>query len=262
MNLSSSNLLYGADRRILAKLLKVPGAAGYPISNDARMLDLGCGNGNTVYALREMGYNVRGCDIQFQEGPYCEQLQGQQLIHKIETAPYRLPFDADAFDYVFSQQVFEHVQDYDGTLAEIRRVLHPDGVSLHIFPSRLRPIESHVYVPFASVFCPYGWLLLWAGLGVRNSFQRGLNPRKVALRNRIYLMTKTNYLSRREIVRFVRGHFEEYYFSEGAAMRYSRLAQLYPILRLVPGMGMILSTFQTRVLLLARPRAGYDGADR
>ena len=256
MNFSPSTPLYAADRRILTKLLKVPGAAGYPIPSDAGMLDLGCGNGNTVYALREMGYNVLGCDIQFKEGPYCEQLQRQRLIHKIETAPYRLPFDVAAFDYVFSQQVFEHVQDYDGTLAEIRRVLRPGGSSLHIFPSRLRPIEDHVYVPFAGVFRHYVWLLFWAGLGVRNSFQCGLNPLEVARRNRIYLMTKTHYLSRPKIVRFVRRHFEEYYFCESAAMRYSRLAQLYPLLRLVPGMGMILSMFQTRVLLLTRPRAG------
>ena len=236
----------------MAKLLGILGDVGYPLPDDARILDLGCGNGDSVQALRERGHEAFGCDFQFKEGPHRERLERQRLICKIEAEPYRLPFRRQLFDVVFSQQVLEHVQDYDGTLAEIRRVLQTTGVSLHIFPSRLRPIESHVHIPFASVFQHYGYLLLWAYLGVRKSSQRGFSPQEVARQNAAYLAANTNYLPRREIVRFVRHHFDEYQFCERTALRYSRLAPLYPVLRFVPGIGRILSTFQTRVLLLVR----------
>ena len=234
----------------IEKWVKVPAAMGYSIPGNARVLDLGCGNGNGVQTLLEMGYDAVGCDLQFNPGPYCERLQRAGLIRQIDPAPYRLPFDDAEFDGVFSKQVLEHVQNYDETLAEIRRVLRPTGVSLHVFPSRGRFIEGHVHVPLASVFRLSWWLLFWAWLGVRKHSQRGWTPEKIARRNRYYLTTQTNYLTRREIVHVVRRHFKTYAFCEREAIPYSRLAPLYPVLRVVPGFGQILSSFQTRVLLL------------
>jgi SAM-dependent methyltransferase len=240
-----------ADRG-LEKLLGVPRDLGRPLPGGGRLLDLGCGSGSRVQALREQGYDACGCDLQFKDGPHRADLERQGLIRRIGLAPYRLPFDDGDFDFLFSEQVLEHVRNWDETLAEIHRVLRPGGTALHVFPSRLRPIEGHVHVPFASVFRPYGWLLLWARLGIRKSSQRGLSAREVARQNRDYLEAHTNYLTRAEIVRFVRRHFDEHRFCERAALRYSRLAPLYPVLRFLPGLGWILGTFQTRVLLLGR----------
>ena len=48
-------------------------------------------------------------------------------------------------------------------------------------------IEGHVYVPLASIFRPYWWLLLWAWLGVRKDSQRGWTPEKAARHNYQYL---------------------------------------------------------------------------
>ena len=45
-----------------------------------RALDLGCGNGNSVQALSEIGYDVLDCDMQSKQGPHREQLQRQRLI--------------------------------------------------------------------------------------------------------------------------------------------------------------------------------------
>ena len=242
--------------RTLRKLLSVPGDLGHPVPDGARVLDLGCGNGNTVHALRAMGYDAVGCDLKFKKGLHRDHLERQQLITTIEPEPYRLPFDDNTFDFVFSKQVLEHVQNYDETLAEIRRVLRPTGVSLHVFPSRWRPIESHVHVPFASVFRPYWWLLFWAYLGIRKASQRrrGFGPSEVARRNREGLTTHTNYLPKREISRFVQRHFDEHQFCERAALSYSRLAPLYSALPLCHWLrSAYLSTFKARVLLIAKP---------
>ena len=51
--------------------------------------------------------------------------------------PVRLPFDDASFDAVLSCGVLEHVQDPDGSLDEIRRVLRPGGAFyLYNLPNR------------------------------------------------------------------------------------------------------------------------------
>jgi SAM-dependent methyltransferase len=46
-----------------------------------------------------------------------------------------LPFADSAFDVVFSSHVMEHVVRFDELQAEIRRVLKPDGIAVHVVPS-------------------------------------------------------------------------------------------------------------------------------
>ena len=67
----------------LAKLLGILGDVGYPLPDDARILDLGCGNGDSVQALRERGHEAFGCDFQFKEGPHRERLERQSPARSI-----------------------------------------------------------------------------------------------------------------------------------------------------------------------------------
>jgi hypothetical protein len=103
----------------------------------------------------------------------------------------------------------EHVQDHFAANTEIARVLEPGGVSLHIFPARWKPLESHVRVPFAGVWQERWWLSAWARLGVRTSAQRGLSNREVTTRNYNYLQTRTNYLTHKELLAAFGPHFAE-----------------------------------------------------
>jgi len=50
----------------------------------------------------------------------------------------RLAFPDDAFDFIFSSLVFEHIGDVPAAVAEVNRVLSPGGVAwinIHLFPS-------------------------------------------------------------------------------------------------------------------------------
>lgn len=60
----------------------------------------------------------------------------------------RWPFEANAFDIVFSHHVLEHVQDLDSFMVEQHRVLRPGGRAIHVFPSSRLMIEPHLDVPF------------------------------------------------------------------------------------------------------------------
>jgi ubiquinone/menaquinone biosynthesis C-methylase UbiE len=72
-----------------------------------------------------------------------------------------LPFDDDTFDFVCSNQVFEHVEDLPGTIDELARVTKPGGVHVHVFPSLELMKESHLGVPLVH-WLPAGMREAWA----------------------------------------------------------------------------------------------------
>ena len=228
---------------------------GYGAAEGSMILDFGCGDGSGVAGLRERGYEAYGCDLKFREEDDISSLAGSGHVRLIETAPYRLPFDDGLFDIVYSCQVFEHVQNYRETLREIHRVMKPGGVSLHIFPSRYRPIESHFHVPLASINMNYQYLHFWARLGVRQDRQKGMSAEEVARYNFTALNERTNYLSKKEIVSFVGEFFAGCRFCELLASRHSRLAPVYPVFSRIPFASQLLSTFQTRVLFFSKSPA-------
>ena len=93
-------------------------ANGFVLPDGARVLDLGCGNGSGVAALLALGYEAVGCDLRLRKsGPHRDRLYREGRLRVMES-PRRLPFDDETFDGVFSQNVLEHVQDYEATLSE------------------------------------------------------------------------------------------------------------------------------------------------
>jgi SAM-dependent methyltransferase len=222
---------YAADRQ-----LEMWRRIGCTPSAASRLLDFGCGAGERVDEFRRLGYQAFGCDVMLPPRPVGQLLDYMQqgVIRPIAASPYRIPFDDDSFDLVFSVTVFEHVQDYDSALAEIRRVLKPGGVAVHVFPPPWKFLETHVFVPYASVFRPWWWLYLWALLGVRNRFQRGYSARRTADVNRAFLQRETNYLPKRRIREHVRRHFDECLFVEEAAFPRRRFAFFSRVRFLLP----------------------------
>lgn len=95
----------------------------------ARVLELGAGTGWQMLALRRLGLEVVGVDIPGSE--YAK----SRMCPVVEYDGIRLPFPDADFDAVFSSNVLEHIPDLPGMLAELRRVLKPGGVAVHLLPS-------------------------------------------------------------------------------------------------------------------------------
>lgn len=226
-------------------------ARGCIVPRGGRILDLGCGNGQTVFELRQLGYDAYGCDLAFKPGVHVEELRRCDALRLILQSPYKLPFRDEFFDAILSDQVFEHVADYDATIAELRRVLRNGGVSLHIFPSRFSLIEPHVHVPLASWFRPYAWLYLWAFLGLRAEDQAGLKVASVARENLLYLRSSTNYLSKGRIVAAFRAHFDNIEDSELEFLQKGRHGRwLGVVAQRMKCVASIYSAFRSRVMLV------------
>lgn len=225
---------------------------GYELPPGAVIVDLGCGDGELVHEYRASGYEAYGCDYRFKPGPHVDELVGAGVIRTIAD-PYRLPFEDESVDLVLSDQVLEHVSDYPTTLAEIRRVLKPHGLSLHIFPSRYSLLEPHVGVPGATILRGRRWLRLWAALGIRSADQLGLSPSEVAEGNHKYLNERTFYIGKREIERYAGEVFPYVRFCERQFLKHSvRGRAAYTLSRALPFVPALYSGLRSRVLLLAR----------
>jgi SAM-dependent methyltransferase len=227
---------------------------GVMVDAGITLLDFGCGAGDLVAAYRDAGVAAFGCDIVLPD-PGSERAETQRregVIRVIPSGTYRLPFEDDTFDVVVSNQVFEHVMDFDVAIGELRRVTRPGGVGFHVFPARYCWREPHAYVPLATIMRSRAWLRIWAGLGIRNEFQAGLSAGEVARTNREYLLRDTNYPTRSAVrSAFVR-HFASCSFVEQAYLRhhpafprtFGRLSPLMPLA------GWLCSTFRARAVLV------------
>jgi SAM-dependent methyltransferase len=115
-----------------------------------RVLDVGCGRGDTVAWLCARGFDAFGVDV---DESYLE--QGRSYLDQTGYGGTRLrviaagryPFDDGAFDVVLSNQVLEHVADLDRFCAEVSRVSNPGARGQHVFPARWRPVEVHMRTP-------------------------------------------------------------------------------------------------------------------
>ena len=114
-------------------------------------LDFGCGKGEVVSLLRERGVDAYGADVfwggmDWDEGPHRDLLR-RDWIREITAG--RLPFDDDTFDVIVSDQVLEHVENLEQSVAEMARVLRSGGRMYHQFPTKNIVLEPHTMVPLA-----------------------------------------------------------------------------------------------------------------
>jgi ubiquinone/menaquinone biosynthesis C-methylase UbiE len=136
-----------------------------------KILDYGCGSGEIVRAVLAENLDVYGCETFYAGSHGVKEHVADLLGTRIfEINEGRIPFPDSTFDCVVNNQVFEHVEDIDAVLSEIRRVLKPGGALLSMFPSIEVLREGHCGVPLAHRFAKYPrlgyyWLLSFRTLG-------------------------------------------------------------------------------------------------
>lgn len=229
-------------------------AKGMPVPKDARILDYGCGAGRRVYELLDAGYShVEGYDVQ----DYLAMREPSDRFRFHIRPDGHVPVPDATFDFVFSDQVFEHVLDQPTAFREIVRILKPGGVSVHVIPAKWQLIEPHIKVPLGGLplFKRTSWYLLWGALGIRNQFQHGLSAYVVARRNYEYARTKLNYWSCREYRHLCSTLSISWSWEEVAYMQTSykpRILQLARVAERVPLLTSLIRAFYQRVLMFRK----------
>src|SRR5688572_2244338 len=134
---------HGAKSAQIDYHFRVAARLGYSVPDGARVLDFGCGAGDSVSILLSRGYDAYGVDTLELWGRDFDKLwekrdlpTGPHLsrLYVVNGNAYRLPFPAGSFDFAFSDQVFEHVFNYEQVFRELARVLKPNAISVHEFP--------------------------------------------------------------------------------------------------------------------------------
>lgn len=111
---------------------------GVNIQN-AKVLDLGCGRGGYGRVIADAGAEVVSIDLSQSETPPPTFVLANAL---------RLPFDSSCFNMVFCASLIEHIPAPAQLLAEIKRVLTPDGVAYLSFPPFYSPVGGHQFKPY------------------------------------------------------------------------------------------------------------------
>lgn len=109
----------------------------------ARILELGCGRGAGARFLEEafrprllVTLDLDPRQIAIARG-YLRR-HAVRGVHLLAADATRLPFPDESFDAVFETGVLHHIPDWPRALAEVRRVLRPQGVFCFLDISRRR----------------------------------------------------------------------------------------------------------------------------
>lgn len=253
MSLDEKQKIVGLNNHILK-------THGIVFDKDAAILDFGCGSGRHTYEYLDAGYRgVVGFDMKDYVA-LRDEADRRHFCFSGSGASYRIPYPDDSFDFVASTSVFEHVIDQPTAIAEIARVLKPGGATLHVFPSRWRPVEPHIFVPFGGAIQTRRWFSFWARAGVRNGFQRNMSVEEIVERNLIYSERGLCYPDRDTIEGYWRNDFGSVAFAEPSFLewtrRYSSVSRLaFPLVEAVPGFLQLYRFFHTRVVLATKPIA-------
>lgn len=92
-----------------------------------RILDAGCGSGPLSAALRDRGAILTGIDASAAMLALARRRLGDDADLHLVDLNDPLPFADGTFDDVVASLVLHYLQDWEPTLAELRRVLRPSG---------------------------------------------------------------------------------------------------------------------------------------
>ncbi len=107
-----------------------------------KIIDCGCGSGEYVLALSNLGADVWG--IEYDENKVAEFKRSKQQADRVSVGNIEQTNFSDlSFDIALLNEVLEHIPNDRQGLKEIHRILRPQGVLIVLSPNRLYPFETH-----------------------------------------------------------------------------------------------------------------------
>jgi SAM-dependent methyltransferase len=113
------------------------------------VLDLGCGYGGKTVEFRLQCGASRVCGVEPHQSMIARarEYAATRPVDRVEfdvCGARSIPYADGTFDLVLTHDVLEHVDDPRVTVAEIFRVLRPQGLSVNVFPLYLGALSHHL----------------------------------------------------------------------------------------------------------------------
>lgn len=162
---------------------------------NARILDFGCGDGNSAYFIQKHihGYEYSGIDVSEESVRKATErnLRGCEFSHYDGR---HIPFPDETFDVVFAACVFHHIDEAEhiSMLNEIRRVLRTGGTVIVFEHNPLNPLTVKTVRD-----CPFdvGVKLIQGGVLKRRLARSGFDAKHIRIIYTIF-MPRTGFFKR------------------------------------------------------------------
>lgn len=158
------------------------------------ILDVGCGEGGLLIALKNKGLQVLGVDLSKTALEIahlqlsCRESVGNPSILG-QAEGHHLPFRDNTFDLVTSVDTLEHIPDLPGFLGEIKRILKKGGHFYANTPNRHWPYETHCRM----------YLLHWLPRRLRPPIIKTFFPKRVKKLEKLEYLDALNLLTPSEL---------------------------------------------------------------
>ncbi|MBP1650977.1 MAG: class SAM-dependent methyltransferase [Bacteroidetes bacterium] len=127
------------------------------VKADARVLDVGCGNGVISRHLGKLGFNVLGIDVSEQTIARARALNTLPNVWFDVISAEKLVAQGDTFDAIICSEVLEHLQDPSSLLKVLYQSLKQDGVLIVTVPNGSGPRELFVTRPVLAMREKNSW---------------------------------------------------------------------------------------------------------
>jgi len=163
-------------------------------SDNARVIEIGCGNGNICYQLAKMGYDVTGIDISE------ETIANAKQKHRLPNLKFecRSAEDVDTtqkFDAVVCSEVIEHLHNPDIVAAHFSKILKIEGKAVVTVPNGKGPREAFMTKPIQNAMKNNDWR--WKLL---SSFKRMLGYKGVTIQSSAADLTHIQFFTKKSLL--------------------------------------------------------------
>ncbi len=110
-----------------------------------RVLDIPSGEGYGSHLLAGVADSVVGIDIAADAVAHANEKYRRDNLSYLAASGTKIPLPDASFDFIVSFEMIEHIHEQEAFLAEVNRLLKPDGVFLISSPNRVEYTEKTGY---------------------------------------------------------------------------------------------------------------------
>lgn len=163
-----------------------------PFHGEGKILDVGCYNGLYLHLLKNLGWDVRGVELDRNACRLAGELDISTFCGELENAR----FAEESFDVVRFNQVLEHIPDPKKTINEAKRVLKKGGklyISVPNARSLARLLFKDIWLGTGHVhgFSPRSIIYLCRHLGFKIKSMRFNSSRNILINGTDYFLKST-----------------------------------------------------------------------